>query len=41
MIELGLTVNEYGVLYVVVCEGVRVFCFEIVGMNEQGNWLVI
>ena len=41
MIELGLTVNECGVLLVVVCEGAKVFCFEIVGINDKGNWLVI
>jgi hypothetical protein len=41
MIEMGLIVNECGKLMVVVSEGGKLQCFEIFGMNEQGNWLVI
>jgi hypothetical protein len=41
MIEWGLIVDECGKLLVVVSEGGKLQCFEIFGMNEQGNWLVI
>lgn len=41
MIEWGLVVDQFGKLMVVVTEGGKLQYFEIFGMNEQGNWLVI
>jgi hypothetical protein len=41
MIEMGLIVDDTGTLLIVVYEGGKLKCFELVGMNEQGNLLVI
>ena len=41
MIEWGLIVDENGKLLIVVSEGGRLQCFEIFGMNDKGNWLVL
>lgn len=41
MFELGLEVNSRGALMIIVCEGAKVFWFEVVGVQENGNWIVI
>jgi len=41
MIEMGFIVDHTGTMFIVVSEGGRLKCFEIVGMNDNGNWLVI
>lgn len=41
MIEWGLIVDEFGKLLIVVSDGGRLQCFEIFGMNDNGNWLVL
>ena len=41
MIELGMIVNDMGVLHIVVQDYRGIKFYELVGMNEHGKWLVI
>jgi hypothetical protein len=39
--EVGLIVDSLGVLLIVIWDGGKLKCFEIAGINDNGNWLVI
>jgi hypothetical protein len=41
MIELGMIVNGWGVLHIVVQDFKGIHFFEVIGMNEKNKWLVI